>query len=379
MIAKKYFSYVLLFIANIIYAQQDLIENVVFPNPDAEVTKFLKDNSIYGENNFNGPVKSVVIEVKHLDNGNLTSESKIEMFYNSKSKKEKVINREILYTGIEPCNCADEEDKSTEEFADTTYYNISSIKKTKDIKPISVDSLTGALELKPNHWYKNELLVQKIKDDVKTVYVYDDNKRLIEEHSYIRDIIKREKENDSEIATAFYKNYLAKAIYNNKNQIVEVKSYSNFQNEFYFSHIVYNYNEEDQLIDYKKNTRDYYYIRVNNQEDLDSQSWFDIMDYMPGSVIQNWTYNNDKLIKSVYKSSSDDTVYTQDYDYKDGSITINESSASFSFYENKTEEYKSKSIYKYDKYNNLISYKAVNTEEGKDKLVTDAILKIVYY
>ncbi|WP_452596534.1 hypothetical protein, partial [Pontimicrobium sp. MEBiC01747] len=211
MVVKKYFSFLLVFAVSILFAQEDLVENVVFPNPDAAVTMFLKDNSIYGENNFNGPVKNITIKVKHLDNGDLTSKSNIDMFYSLKSKLEKVINKETLYTGIEPCNCADEEDKSTVEFVDTTFYTIGSLKNIKNVKPTAIDTLTGALELKPNHWYKNKLLVQKIKDDAKTVYVYDDKKRLIEEHSYIRDILESEDENNPAMVTAFYKNYMAKA------------------------------------------------------------------------------------------------------------------------------------------------------------------------
>lgn len=379
MIVKKYFSFLLVFAVSILFAQEDLVENVVFPNPDAAVTMFLKDNSIYGENNFNGPVKNITIKVKHLDNGDLTSKSNIDMFYSLKSKLEKVINKETLYTGIEPCNCADEEDKSTVEFVDTTFYTIGSLKNIKNVKPTAIDTLTGALELKPNHWYKNKLLVQKIKDDAKTVYVYDDKKRLIEEHSYIRDILESEDENNPAMVTAFYKNYMAKAKYNEKDQIVEVKSYSSFQNEFYFSHIVYNYNKTNQLIDYKKTTRDYYNITINDQEDLDNQSWFELTDYVSGIVTQNWVYKDDKLMQSIYKSSSDDTVYTQDYSYNNNTIIINEFNTSFSFYDNKTEEYNSKSIYKYDEHNNLVSYKYINIEEGKDILVTDAILKITYY
>ncbi|WP_452596532.1 hypothetical protein, partial [Pontimicrobium sp. MEBiC01747] len=104
-----------------------------------------------------------------------------------------------------------------------------------------------------------------------------------------------------------------------------------------------------------------------------------LTDYVSGIVTQNWVYKDDKLMQSIYKSSSDDTVYTQDYSYNNNTIIINEFNTSFSFYDNKTEEYNSKSIYKYDEHNNLVSYKYINIEDGKDILVTDAILKITYY
>ena len=381
---KKYLSFFSICIVSVLYAQQELVENIEFPNPDAEITKFLKDNSIYGEADFKGPLKNISIHVKHIDDSVLTSESKIKLFYNSKSALQKKINQEILYTGIEPCLCADEEDESTVNFTDTIFYDTKIVKSLKKAKPIAVDSLTGALELKKNYWYKDGLLVQKIDiDDVKTVYVYDANKRLTEEHVYVRDVIENERtsaadEDAAYLMTEFYKNYMAKATYNEKGQIAEIKSYSHFQEEFYFSHIVYSYNQDNQLIDYKKTTRDYYNIAINSNEDLDKQSWFELTDYMSGSVTQNWIYKDDKLVKSVYKSSSDESIYTQDYTYNKDSIVIDEFNTSFSLIENEREEYKSKSIYEYDTYNNLVSYKSINLSEGKEIVVTEAVLKITY-
>lgn len=380
---KKYLSYFLTCVVCTLYAQQKLVEKIEFPNPDAEITKFLKDNSIYGEPIFKGPLKHIHIHVKHMDDSSLTSESKIKMFFDSKSKLQKTINQEILYTGIEPCLCGDEEDESIVKFTDTIFHDTRTVKSIKNTKPLSVDSLTGALELKKNFWYKDDLLIQKIDaDDVKTVYVYDDNKRLTEEHVYVRDILENgdvtTDENTEYLVTEFYKNYMAKAIYNDKGQIAEIQSYSHFQEEFYFSHIIYSYNEDNQLTDYKKTTRDYYNVVINDDEDLDKQSWFESINYMPGSVTQNWIYKGDKLMKSVYKSSSDESIYTQDYIYNKDSIVIDEFNTSFSLMENKTEEYKSKSIYKYDTYNNLISYKSVNISEGKEIIETDAVLKITY-
>ena len=382
---KQSFYFLLFCVFASLQAQQKRVENIVFPNPDAEVIKFLKDGSIYGENIFEGPLKTIEIHVKNLDDSLLTSESKIGLFYNSKHKLHKEINREVLYTGIEPCNCADEEDESTVVFTDTVFYDIKPLKSVQQEKPLSVDSLTGALELKKNFWYKDDLLVQKIdQDDVKTVYKYNANKRLKEEHVYVRDVLEEAEEDSLEEdivyrVTEFYKNYMSKAIYNDKGQIAEVKSYSHFQSEFYFSHIIYSYNDANQLVDYKKTTRDYYNIILNTNEDLDKQSWLDASNYVSGTVTQNWIYKENKLAKSVYKSSSDETVFTQDYTYNEDTITINEFSTSFSLYENAKEEYNSKSIYKYDKYNNLISYKAINLKDGKETIEIDATLKITYY
>ncbi len=362
-----------------LFGQQEFPTIKDFPSPDAEVVNFLQYDRIFNVGTFLGPIKHVEIKIDNYEEGNVTSYSKINVDFNLNGKRTRATSLGHFYVLDELCNCDLDEggDRGIYKTADTIDYVIGKVKENFVVEPISLDEETGALELRPNQWFKDGVLVKQIEEDIMTKYIFDATKKLTEKHVFTRDYLEDSEGENTIYVSEFYLNALVKVEYDDVGKLKKMSSYDYFQDEFFIHETSYGYNEKDQLVSYFSIEFSYYNIDVDETLPLDEQSWFKSKEPITKSVEQSWVYENDKLIEVNHISSNASSAYTQHYAYGNKSIVVTESGKEIEG--DKLKKYRRRSEYRYDYQNNLVSFMSFNLESGEEKLVMDAKLKIEYY
>lgn len=376
---KKSMLYGMLLNFYFLFGQQELLIIKDFPSPDVEVVNFLQYDRIFNIGTFLGPIKHVEIKIDNYEEGNVASDSKINVAFDVNGNRVEARSLGHFYVLDELCNCDLDEggDRGIYKTADTINYVIGKVKENLVAEPISVDEETGALELRPNQWFKDGVLVKQIEEDIMTKYVFDEKKKLTEKHFFIRDYLEDPEDQNAIYVSEFYMNGLVNVEYDEMGKLKKMSRYDYFQDEFYIHETSYGYNVKNQLVSYLSKEYSYYNIDVDETVALNEQSWFKTKEPITKSVEQSWIYENDKLIKASSISSNANAAYTQYYKYGNKSIVINESGKELEG--DNLKEYKNRNEYRYDYHNNLVSFMSFNLESGEEKLIMDAKLKIEYY